>query len=168
MAKKASVKKKTPTTKKKAASEPRAKPASRERMSKQYTTRADLNAPVSVAIDAMVLPHRETAKALDALIRACAGKRDVVSQVKWGNATYRISDADLFAIAASKQHVSLYVGNGAKLEGPFTAILEGAGKLMRHVKCRMTDDASRPQVRAVIEAAIALAANQSSTAWTKK
>lgn len=130
--------------------------------------RSDLNAPIAVAIDAMPSPQRETAWALDAVIRKCAGKRAVVSQVKWGNANYRVGEADLFAIAASKAYVSLYVGNGAKLQGSFTTVFEGSGKLMRHVKCRTVDEAARTEVREAIAGAIALAEAESGTAWNKR
>lgn len=162
MAKKAAAKKKVGRTTRQGAAKRRAKPE------KQYGTRADLHAPVAVAIDAMPSPQRETAWALDALIRRCAGKRDVASQVKWGNANYCVGGIDLFAIAASKAYVSLYVGNGAKLTGACAAILEGGGKLMRHVKCRTREDASRKQVREIIVAAIAIAENEADTAWNKR
>lgn len=165
MAKKTAAKKKVGKTTRKAVAKPVKK---QSKPDKQYGTRADLHAPVAVVIDVMGSPNREIAWALDALIRTCAGKREVVSQVKWGNAAYRVCEADLFAIAASKAYVSLYVGNGAKLTGTFVQILEGGGKLMRHVKCRTVEDAARKEVRDVIVAAIKLAANERDTAWNRR
>ena len=119
-------------------------------------------------MNTMTAPVREIAWKLDRLIRHCAGKRDLVSQVKWGNACYAVSGTDLFSIAGNKAYASLYVGNGAALQGPITRVLEGNGRLMRHVKCRSVDDAQREDVRAVIEAAIALANNSDHTAWKKR
>lgn len=134
---------------------------------KPNAPRSDLNAPVEVAMNTMTAPVREIAWKLDRLIRHCAGKRDLVSQVKWGNACYVVGGTDLFSIAGNKAYASLYVGNGAALLGPFTRVLEGNGTLMRHVKCRTLGDARREDVRSVIEASIALARVSGKTAWTK-
>lgn len=165
MAKKVATKKKIA----KAARGPKAKPVkAASKAMKAYRKRDDLNAPVAVVIDAMPPPQREMAWALDAVIRKAVGRRAVVSQVKWGNANYRVGEADLFAIAASKAYVSLYVGNGAKLQGSFATVFEGTGKLMRHVKCRTVDDAARKEVRDAVAAAIALADAETGTAWNKR
>ena len=100
---------------------------------KKYGTRADLGAPVTIAFDRMPQPQKGIAYALDDVIRTCF--RNVESKVSWGNAGYWIEGHDLFAIWQGKDYVSLAIGNGAIIPDP-TGLLEGTGKLMRHVKVR--------------------------------
>jgi hypothetical protein len=52
-------------------------------------------------------------------------------------------------IAVSKQHVSLGFYYGAELPDP-EHLLEGTGKMMRHVKIRSGEDLQRPALRAMI------------------
>jgi hypothetical protein len=53
-----------------------------------------------------------------------------------------------------KQWVNLGFYMGATLPDP-AAIMEGTGKKLRHVKVRSVEDAGRPAIRALIEAALA-------------
>lgn len=53
-----------------------------------------------------------------------------------------------------KQWVNLGFYMGATLPDP-AAIMEGTGKKLRHVKVRSVEDAGRPNIRALIEAALA-------------
>lgn len=52
-------------------------------------------------------------------------------------------------------HVNVQLADGARLDDP-TAIVEGTGKRIRHVKCRSLDDVARPALRALLEAQAAL------------
>jgi hypothetical protein len=52
------------------------------------------------------------------------------------------------------QHVNLGFYEGAHLPDP-TGLLAGTGKGLRHVKVRSLADASRPELRGLIEAALA-------------
>ena len=61
---------------------------------------------------------------------------------------------DMFCyIAAARSHVNLGFCRGASLSDP-NRVLEGEGKMMRHVKFRSERDLERPFVRRYIRAAI--------------
>jgi hypothetical protein len=61
---------------------------------------------------------------------------------------------DMFCyIAAATRHVNLGFCRGASLPEP-DRVLEGEGKMMRHVKFRSERDVERPFVRRYIQAAI--------------
>ena len=51
-----------------------------------------------------------------------------------------------------KKHVNLGFNYGSELPDP-TSLLEGSGKLMRHVKIRVLDDLRNPALRDLIEVA---------------
>ena len=55
-------------------------------------------------------------------------------------------------LAPQKNHVNLGFMYGADLPDP-EGLLEGNGKLMRHVKIKTREDAARPAIRNLIEAA---------------
>lgn len=56
-------------------------------------------------------------------------------------------------IAPAKAHVTFGFYYGAELPDP-DALLEGTGKLLRHVKLRTLADVERPPLRALLEVAI--------------
>lgn len=61
---------------------------------------------------------------------------------------------DMFCyIATASRHVNLGFGRGASLPDP-NHVLEGEGKMMRHVKFRSERDLERPFVRRYIRAAM--------------
>jgi len=61
---------------------------------------------------------------------------------------------DMFCyIAAARSHVNLGFCRGASLSDP-NKVLEGEGKMMRHIKFRSEHDLERPFVRRNIRAAI--------------
>jgi hypothetical protein len=55
-------------------------------------------------------------------------------------------------IAPQSSHVSLGFMYGAELTDP-SALLQGTGKLLRHVKLRSVGDVRRPELRILVEAA---------------
>ena len=62
---------------------------------------------------------------------------------------------DLWAgIAPHGRHVNLQLANGALVDDP-VGIIEGTGKRIRHVKLHAPADVDRPEVRAVLEDALA-------------
>ncbi len=70
--------------------------------------------------------------------------------------TARPSDAS-FSLAAHARGVTLcFLQRGAELPDP-TSILRGSGKVVRNVKLESADDLDRPDVSALIDAALALA-----------
>jgi len=60
----------------------------------------------------------------------------------------------VFTVAPHKAHVTLGVAGGAGLPDP-DGLLEGSGKVHRHVKLRSAAEVDRPELRALMEAAIA-------------
>lgn len=59
----------------------------------------------------------------------------------------------LFAIVPHSTHVNLQFADGVDLPDP-ARLLEGTGKRVRHVKNRSADDADRPALRRLVEAAV--------------
>ena len=64
-----------------------------------------------------------------------------------GGVRFRGLAVALFAHAA---HVNVQLADGADLDDP-TGIVEGTGKRIRHVKCRLLADVSRPPLRGLLE-----------------
>lgn len=64
----------------------------------------------------------------------------------------KMSDMLLY-LAAAKSHVNLGFCRGASLPDP-NHVLEGEGKVMRHIKFRRREDLERPFVRRYIRAAM--------------
>jgi len=60
---------------------------------------------------------------------------------------------DMFYIATTRTHVNLGFCRGASLADP-SHVLEGEGRVMRHVKIRREEDLARPFVRKYIRAAV--------------
>lgn len=60
----------------------------------------------------------------------------------------------VFTVAPHTSHVTLGVAGGASLPDP-DGLLEGSGKVHRHVKLRSTADVDRPELRSLMEAAVA-------------
>ena len=59
--------------------------------------------------------------------------------------------AMLVALIPHSAHVNVQLAAGAVLDDP-TGIIEGTGKLIRHVKCRSMSDVERPALRDIIVA----------------
>ena len=62
----------------------------------------------------------------------------------------------VFTLAPHTKHVTLGVAGGATMPDP-AGLLEGAGRVHRHVKIRSDADLDRPELRALMEAAVARA-----------
>lgn len=60
----------------------------------------------------------------------------------------------IFTVAPHAAHVTLGVARGASLPDP-DGLLEGTGKVHRHVKLRSVADVDRPELRALMISAIA-------------
>lgn len=58
----------------------------------------------------------------------------------------------VFHVAVYSKHVNLGFNEGATLDDPL-GILEGAGKQIRHIPIRTTDDLARPEVRSYVRRA---------------
>lgn len=60
----------------------------------------------------------------------------------------------IFTVAPHTSHVTLGLAGGASLPDP-DGLLEGSGKVHRHVKLRTVADIDRPELRALLESAVA-------------
>jgi hypothetical protein len=60
----------------------------------------------------------------------------------------------VFTVAPARQHVTLGISHGVGLPDP-AGLLEGTGKVHRHVKLRRPDDLDRPELRDLMAAALA-------------
>lgn len=58
-----------------------------------------------------------------------------------------------FTVAAYRTHVTLGIARGAALPDP-AGLMEGKGKVHRHVKLRSAADLDRPELRALMESAV--------------
>jgi hypothetical protein len=59
----------------------------------------------------------------------------------------------VFVVAPHRSHVTLGLSGGASLPDP-AGLLEGTGKVHRHVKIRDAADLDRPELRALMQAAV--------------
>jgi hypothetical protein len=101
-------------------------------------------------------------KVRDLAIRARELIRDVmpaVVEVPWptqGIAGYGVGPKKMSEhfcyISTHKDHVDLGFNYGSELPDP-EGLLEGTGKLFRHIKINTPDDLARPAVRQLLEAA---------------
>lgn len=74
--------------------------------------------------------------------------------IKYGGLVYLDSGLLLMGIFAYKQHVSLEIGEGAKLDDP-AAVLEGKGKHRRHIKFHSLDDVKQKHAAEYIQRVLA-------------
>lgn len=59
-----------------------------------------------------------------------------------------------FTVTPQRTHVTLGIGHGADLPDP-SSLMEGTGKVHRHVKLRQIQDLDRPELRQLMAAAMA-------------
>jgi Domain of unknown function (DU1801) len=58
-----------------------------------------------------------------------------------------------FVVAPHSKHVTLGIANGAELPDP-NGLMEGTGKVHRHVKIRQPSDLERPELRELMTTAL--------------
>lgn len=86
---------------------------------------------------------REVMHSIRSMIRELVP--DAEEALKWGTPVYsRIRN--ICYMAAFKEHVTFAFYDGRMLKDP-ERILEGTGKMMRHVKIRKVEDIDREQVK---------------------
>lgn len=79
---------------------------------------------------------------------------DVEEALKWGMPVYSLEKSFCYVKAATK-HVNLGFDRGAVLVDP-AGLLEGTGKMMRHVKLKPGQDIPEQELRRLIEQATTL------------
>lgn len=109
---------------------------------------------VSAWLDFQPPAQREVARALRAAVRDAAP--DLVEVVRWGQLICLHAGQPLLAIAPHRNHVNLQVFNGHLLpEG--LAPLEGSGRGVRSLKCRLHQPVDVVAVQMVVAASVARA-----------
>lgn len=109
---------------------------------------------VSAWLDFQPAQQREVARALRAAVREAAP--DLSEIVRWGQLVFVCNGSPLLAIAPHRGHVSLQLFNGHLLPeglGP----LEGSGRGVRSLKCRLSQPVDVVQVQMVVAACVARA-----------
>lgn len=95
--------------------------------------------------------HRPIARELQSLVMEA---EPTLSQtVKWGNLVFMLGGSNLLAIVPHKAHLNLQFFNGAAL-APQWQQLEGGGKGMRHLRCRVGHALDPDLVRSVVRASV--------------
>lgn len=109
---------------------------------------------VSAWLDFQPPPQRELAQALRAAVREAAP--DLAEVVRWGQLVFVCNGAPLLAVAPHRGHVSLQLFNGHLLpEG--LAPLEGSGRGVRSLKCRLHQPVDVVLVQMLVAACVARA-----------
>jgi len=107
-------------------------------------------APHSPQVRALVEQTRELVKSAmpDAVETVRPGRNSITYDMGGGMAEW------ICYIAPFKSYINLGFFRGTELPDPH-GLLEGTGKLLRHVKLRTPEDISRPALRSLLEAAAA-------------
>ncbi|MGI9405246.1 MAG: DUF1801 domain-containing protein [Hyphomicrobiaceae bacterium] len=79
---------------------------------------------------------------------------DFVEEIKWGGPCYT-RNALVCYIRAAKGHVTLGFYKGAELDDP-DGLLEGGGKVLRHVKVTLGDKVPKRALVTLVKAAVRL------------
>ena len=113
------------------------------------TTPAEV--PVSEYVRKVPAALRPTLQAARRTVKAIAPKAEEVAYRTWP-IRYRVADLYVCAVGNYPRWISLYFFRGGQLDDP-DGVLEGSGKLMRHIKLRELRDAARPAVKRMIRQA---------------
>jgi hypothetical protein len=103
-------------------------------------------------VDGMPAVSRPLAEAMLELIRANVD--GLTETVKWGNPAW-VGHRNALYLVVFRDHSNLGLFYGADLADRFPRI-QGTGKNLRHVKVASVAEASDPELRAIIRAAVAL------------
>lgn len=107
---------------------------------------------VEAWFDLLPETHRPMARELQGLV--LAAEPGLTQGVKWGNLVFALGGGSLIAIVAHKSHLNLQLFNGAAL-APQWRQLEGSGKGLRSLKCRLGQPLDAALVRALVQASVA-------------
>jgi hypothetical protein len=112
--------------------------------------RTPAEVPVSEYVRRVPAPLRPTLQAARRTVKAIAPQAEEVAYRRWP-IRYR-GDQYVCAVGNYPCWISLYFFRGGQLDDP-DGVLEGSGKLMRHIKLREPKDADRPAVKRMIRRA---------------
>src|SRR5436190_20572477 len=112
---------------------------------------SDARIPVSEYVRRVPANLRPTLQAARRTIKQIAPK---ATETAWRTWPIRYRQGDLYVAAVGNypRWISIFFFRGGELEDP-DGVLEGSGKLMRHIKLREPQDASAPAVKRMIRRA---------------
>ena len=111
----------------------------------------DAQIPVSDYVRKVPAELRPTLQAARRTIKQIAPKAEETAWRVWP-IRYRQGDRYLVAVGNHPRWISIFFFHGGELDDP-DSVLEGTGKLMRHIKLRDPKDASRPAVKRMLRRA---------------
>ena len=152
--KKAATKKKTAKkapAKKKAAATKKPLP----KATKKYTARKDLGSPIASFFAKAPANTRPILEALRDLVEETVPS--AVSSIKWGMPFYTLNGNMMCAIGGHKSHVNLILSGPPGTFADPGNKLEGNGKTGRHLKLTRPSEIDKPQIKAWLKTAAALA-----------
>ena len=112
-----------------------------------------------MTIEEFLTPHTPTVR--DLALRTCALIREVmpdaIEVVRPGRNSITFANGDKMSewvayVSPHRGHVNLGFLRGTELPDP-EGLLEGTGKLLRHVKIKSVEDLERPALRELVAAA---------------
>ncbi|RZT97644.1 DUF1801 domain-containing protein [Rivibacter subsaxonicus] len=106
---------------------------------------------IAAHFDTLSPPVREVAQALHKLVAETAPQ--LTQTLQWGNVVFQHQGRNAIGIAAHKSYVLLQFFNGALLATQFSA-LEGTGKGLRHLKCRLQQPLDVELVANLVQASV--------------
>lgn len=112
---------------------------------KQVGRRADFGAPIASFFAKQPPEFKKILVELKKLIEAAAP--GVESQLKWGMPHYTLDGNMFAATSAHKAHVNLIMFGGAKSFVDPKGLLEGEGKVGRHLKLRSAAEIPRADIK---------------------
>ena len=112
---------------------------------KQVRPRADFGAPVTSFFAKQTPEFKKILVELRKLIEAAAP--GVESQLKWGMPHYTLDGKMFAATSAHKAHINLIMFGGAKSFVDPKGLLEGEGKVGRHLKIRALAEIPRADIK---------------------
>jgi len=112
---------------------------------------SDARIPVAEYVRTVPADLRPTLQAARRTIKAIAPHATEMAWRTWP-IRYRVGDLYVAGVGDHPRWVSIYFFRGGELDDP-DGVLEGGGKLMRHIKLREPKDASRPAVKRMIRRA---------------
>jgi hypothetical protein len=106
---------------------------------------------IAAHFDTLAPSVRELAQALHRLVAAAAPQ--LGQGLQWGNVVFQHHGRNAIGIAAHKGYVLLQFFNGAGLAAQFVA-LEGSGRGLRHLKCRVGEPIDEALVTNLVRACV--------------
>lgn len=101
-------------------------------------------------LDSVDESERALAESVIVFLRETIDEAD--ETVKWNNPCFVVNGSNCLYVAAQNGYVNLGFYEGARLDDP-AGVLEGTGKVMRHVKVRSVDELNDRELIKLVKSA---------------